>query len=270
MGYTEAHKHMFVSSRHEINSGINFNIPWDSNAFKGFLGGTATVVLVVFLLGIIEYEPGPTRVIEINRVPLELLSFGSGDGTGVKSGNLQEEGAKAKGEKPQTDLHDAEIASKDVVRSKTNTNVSDEVSDKIVAVKEVTSNKKTEDNANSGNSSQSVGAEDGSILGSGLKSSGRGSGAGDGFGDIDWGGGGNRIVLKKVLPTMPQGVQASARIVLRFKVLPNGTVSSVTPTTKADPALEKAAIDALKKWQFNPLESNTIMEGVIPLTFILR
>ncbi len=271
MDYIEHKKNIYVSSRHEASSGLNLSIPWDSNAFKGLVGGVSITMLILLLIGFFEVDSSSSRTLyQKNYVPLELLSFGSGDGTGVKSGNLTEEGAKAKGQERQTELQDAEIAKKDISKSNTDQATNDDVSDRYVAVKETTTSKEVEDNQNPGNSNKSVGSSDGSDLGSGLKVRGSGSGAGDGFGDIDWGGGGNRVVLKKVLPKMPSGVQASAKVVLRFRVLPNGLVSTVTPTTKADPALERAAIEALKQWRFNPLESDAVMEGVIPLTFILR
>ena len=109
-------------------------------------------------------------------------------------------------------------------------------------------------------------------LASGLGSRGKGKGKGDGFGEIDWGGGGGRIVLNKVLPKFPDNVKSSSQIVLQFKVLSDGTVVSVIPIQKADPELEEAAIKALKKWRFNPLPDGQkeIMVGRIPLTFILR
>jgi len=267
MAYLEAHKNMFVSSRHELPSGVNINIPWDSNAFKGLIGGITITLLVLLFIGIFDLDPVQSRIIERNRIPIEILSFGSGDGTGMKSGNLTEEGVKIRGREATSNLQDAEVSAKN---GKENISTSDEVSDRLVAVKDASTNQRNNQKNDQAVSAHSVGAEDGSDLGSGLKTRGSGKGSGDGFGDIDWGGGGNRVVLKKVLPKMPAGVHASARIVLRFKVLPNGLVSTVTPTTKADPALERAAIEALRKWQFNPLDTDAIMEGVIPLTFILR
>ncbi|GAB5466513.1 MAG: hypothetical protein Kapaf2KO_19490 [Candidatus Kapaibacteriales bacterium] len=270
MAYTTTTQNMFASSRHETPSGFNINIPWDSNAFKGLVGGVSITLIILFLIGYFEPDDARFRVVRENRIPIEILSLGSGDGTGLKSGNLTEEGAKAKGAAVTNNLEDSQIARSDLQKTKTQANTSDDLSDNVNPVKDLSSNEKIEKNTNKGTDSKSVGATDGDIMGSGLRKSGTGRGAGDGFGDIDWGGGGNRIVINKVVPKMPPGVQASAQITLKIRVLPNGSVASVTPITKADPLLERAATEALKKWRFNPLDSETIMEGVIPFTFILR
>jgi len=50
----------------------------------------------------------------------------------------------------------------------------------------------------------------------------------------------------------------------------DGTVTSMVPLQKADPALEKAAMDALRQWRFNPIQEDIEMEGRIPFTFRLR
>ena len=53
-------------------------------------------------------------------------------------------------------------------------------------------------------------------------------------------------------------------------MLADGSVSQVIPLQKADPALEQAAITAIKQWRFNRLSDDKEMWGTIPLTFILR
>jgi TonB family protein len=40
--------------------------------------------------------------------------------------------------------------------------------------------------------------------------------------------------------------------------------------TKADPALEKAALDALRQWRFNPIKDTVDMIGIIPFKFQIR
>jgi TonB family protein len=249
----------------EISSGLNINIPWDSNTAKGF--GVAVVVMSLFWLisPWVKIEKAQPREIQ-NSIPIELLNFGSGDGTGLKSGNLTEEGKAIRGNQAEINIEDAQIASN--TKGKSNAKIEDAT--KFIASNDIKSNDKNNTKLN-GSDNKSVGTTDGSdIAGSGLKDRGNGRGAGDGFGDIDWGGGGNRVLLNKKLPRFPKSVRSNARIELRFKVLADGTVSQVIPLQKADPALEQAAIEAIKQWRFNPLQEDKVMWGTIPLTFILR
>jgi TonB family protein len=213
----------------------------------------------------VKIEKAQPREIQ-NSIPIELLNFGSGDGTGLKSGNLTEEGKAIRGNQAEINIEDAQIASN--TKGKSNAKIEDAT--KFIASNDIKSNDKNNTKLN-GSDNKSVGTTDGSdIAGSGLKDRGNGRGAGDGFGDIDWGGGGNRVLLNKKLPRFPKSVRSNARIELRFKVLADGTVSQVIPLQKADPALEQAAIEAIKQWRFNPLQEDKVMWGTIPLTFILR
>lgn len=71
--------------------------------------------------------------------------------------------------------------------------------------------------------------------------------------NIDFGGKGKRKIYSYVLPAYPEGVQKEADIKLRFSILPDGTVGSIFPITKADSRLERAAINSLRQWRFEPL-----------------
>jgi TonB family protein len=102
--------------------------------------------------------------------------------------------------------------------------------------------------------------------GGGLGRYGGGSGRGAGYG-LEWGGGGNRVVLHKEMPKYPNGVNTSAQIKIRFTVLPNGSVGVAMPMQKGEPMLERAAIEALRRWQFNPLSDEKEMVGFITFTF---
>lgn len=95
---------------------------------------------------------------------------------------------------------------------------------------------------------------------------GSGTGRGQGYG-IEWGGGGNRVVVHKELPKYPAGVNTTTQIKIRFSVNPNGTVGMILPMQKGDPLLERAAIEALRRWQFNPLTETKEMVGFITFTF---
>lgn len=90
-----------------------------------------------------------------------------------------------------------------------------------------------------------------STEGQGNKAEGEGS---LGF-DIDWGGKGTRRIYSYSLPAYPDGVQKEIDIRLRFTILPDGTVGTILPLTKADTRLENAAINSLRQWRFEPLTS---------------
>lgn len=81
---------------------------------------------------------------------------------------------------------------------------------------------------------------------------------GDGsFGyDIEWGGKGKRRIYSYILPSYPSGVEKEIDIRLRFSILPDGTVGTIIPLTKADTKLEDAAINSLRRWKFEPLSKS--------------
>ena len=91
---------------------INIKIPWDSNTARGF--GIAVVITIIFvLLAPIMHIEAPTKPYAVtNTVPIELINFGDGDGTGLSSGNLTKEGRMHKGKDPASSLHDAQISAK--------------------------------------------------------------------------------------------------------------------------------------------------------------
>lgn len=244
---------------------LEISIPWDSNTFRGFMGALGiTTALILLLPFIIDIEVSPLREQERHSVPITLI-WGDGDGTGAEIGNLQESGKAVKGRKTQNPLEDAQIAA--TMKTVTKNNPSDYISGAAVKPeKNIASNTPSTDTLRA-NGSKSIGTENGSSIGSGLSDGGFGTGSGKGYGDIEWGGGGNRVVLDKVIPRYPPGINTSAIIKLRFTVRPNGTVESVLPMQKGDPALEQAAMAALRRWRFNPLPIETDMVGVIPFYF---
>lgn len=81
---------------------------------------------------------------------------------------------------------------------------------------------------------------------------GGGIGPGNGF-SIDWGGAGSRRLLSGKIPKYPEGTNKQMTVILRFAVLPDGTVDAIVPTRKTDERLEGAAIAALRTWRFDPL-----------------
>lgn len=71
--------------------------------------------------------------------------------------------------------------------------------------------------------------------------------------DIEWGGNGKRKIYSYSLPAYPDGVNKEIDIRLRFSILPDGTVGTIFPLTKADTKLENAAMNSLRQWRFEPL-----------------
>ena len=91
-----------------------------------------------------------------------------------------------------------------------------------------------------------------SSTGQGNEAEGEGS-----FGfDIDWGGKGTRKIYSFILPQYPEGVKKEVNIKLQFTILPDGTVGTIIPKIKADTRLENAAINSLRQWRFEALNSN--------------
>ncbi|MES2764839.1 MAG: TonB family protein [Bacteroidota bacterium] len=245
---------------------IKFTIPWDKLVFRGFVLSLIIHGLLLLLLPMFTIEVRPFRD-EVRTIPVELINFGLGDGTGKSAGNLTEKGRSAKGHEVKDPLADAAIATKTKV-SKTTVSTDPTQSNTLIAVKEIPTDAQT-NQPTPATGSSSIGKKDGDPTGSGLSDAGLGKGRGLGLGDIDWGGGGNRTVLNKVLPQFPPGAQPS-RVRLKFLVAPDGRVTKVYVVLKGDPKVERAAIDAMWKWKFSPLASNTEMVGEIPFNFQLR
>ena len=247
---------------------IQISFPLNKNATIGFCIGTPIVLGLICLLFFFQDIAPDPRAIEYSYVPVVLLNFGSGDGTGQSKGNLTAEGVANKGQRAASELHDAERATS--TRRAEQESLTDHTqSSNIQPKNELSSTSKTE-LVDAGNSSRNVGLGDGSLDGSGLGNRGRGLGLGDGFGEIEWGGGGNRIVLSKKPPRFPTGVNVSGEIKLKFTVRPDGTISRILVLKKTDPALENAAVAALRQWRFNPIKDTLDMEGIIPFRFKLR
>ena len=247
---------------------LNFTFPLNRNATIAFCIGTPSVLGLICLLFLFQDIAPDQRPIEYNYVPTILLNFGSGDGTGQSKGNLSTEGMAHKGQTPATSLNDAEVAS--MTKKSDQESLTDPTQSSNLQPKgELTSTTKTEV-TDIGNSTRNVGSSDGSMDGSGLGTKGRGLGLGDGFGEIEWGGGGNRIVLSKKPPRFPTGTNISGEIKLKFVVRPDGTISKIMVIKKTDPALENAALEALRQWRFNPIKDTVDMVGIIPFRFKLR
>lgn len=259
---------MFKQPTYDDDKSVSIKIPWDKNTARGF--GIALLFTIAFLVltPIMYIAPPISRQIQYNTVPLTLLNFGDGDGTGISSGNLAESGVKRKGPDRANPLEDANIPNK--TKQSDKASQTDLISSNLRSVNELNSDSKNLIESEKGTGTKDIGSSDGLTDGSGLGSRGTGKGAGFGFGDIEWGGGGNRIVLHKPLPRFPSGVNTNAVLKFKFTVLSDGTVGRIIPLQKADPRLEQAALEALRQWRFNVLKNDIVMEGIIPLQFVLR
>lgn len=251
----------------EEDHSVEIKLPWDSNTAKGF--GVALVVtgLALFISSYIDISVKSAIRETPTSIPIELLSFGRGDGTGQSKGNLTAEGAKQLSKKnnpnPLQDAARTPATLKEVTKNKPSDYVPGDRPRASQTVAEQTST-----SIASASGTQEVGAgKSGSASGTGLGEWGSGRGAGEGYGDISWGGGGNRSVLSKPLPEYPKGVTTAASIRLRFTVRPNGTVETVMPLVKGDPLLEQAAMRALRRWRFNPIDRDVVMTGEITFHF---
>lgn len=251
----------------EEEKSLQFNIPWDKHTAIGFVISVIITSFLIFLLTLMTPDIPDLPNIRNKSIPLTILNFGDGDGTGLSSGNLTKEGKTHKGKEPNSQLEDAKTASKTKQSRESVSHDTEEATD-FKPVEELSTETNTQDEG--GSDAYNVGDPDGLTDASGLGSRGSGKGAGLGFGDIDWGGGGNRTVLYKTLPKFPDGVKTSAKIKLRFTVNPDGTVGRIFPLQKADPKLEEAAMEALRKWRFNSINEDLVMVGTIPLTFRLK
>lgn len=259
---------MYRKPTYEEDKSFQLKIPWDKNTARGFVGAVVFSLLFLIVSPIIHLQAPAMRETQYNTIPIEILNFGEGDGTGRSKGNLTEEGIAKKGQAPSSFLEDAQTASKTKVSK--NPAQTDLLSDNMKAVNELSSDTKKNGDSIRGSGTKDIGSKDGLTDGSGLGSRGTGKGLGTGFGDIEWGGGGNRVVLHKPLPRFPSGVNTNASLKFKFTVLADGTVGRIIPLQKADPRLEQAGLEALRQWRFNPVKQGVIMEGIIPLTFVLK
>jgi len=249
------------------DSQVNIKLPWEKNTARGFGISLSIVLFMIFLIPQCRNIVPDNNVETNNLIPIDIINFGAGDGTGVSKGNLSKEGELHKGQKLSSELHDAAIAA--AKSQSKNIIVEDpENYSNLEAAKDIASNaKNNKDNA--GTASTNIGSQNGSPNGTGTGNKGFGPGAGQGLGDIEWGGGGNRTVLIKKLPKYPPGSNTEAQIRIKFTVTQDGTVRSMLPLQRGDPSLERAAMDALKQWRFNPLRDNREMVGIITFTFKL-
>ncbi|HRE56449.1 MAG TPA: hypothetical protein PLW09_01400 [Candidatus Kapabacteria bacterium] len=251
-----------IHKREEIvPTGITLQIPWERFTARGFGVALIAVTCLLYLMSLTQCSPPVLHErTEIRSIPLMELRWGNGDGTGNSGGNLTKSGIKKQGQKPSLDIEDASSSVKTKVKS-TSTDIAS--STNIKPVKDLGGVAQTP-NAQSGVKDIGAGKE-GLLTGTGLGQTSDGTGSGEGWG-LQWGGGGNRSVLYKRLPTYPAGATAT-QIRVRFRVTPEGTVGQMNFVTKGDPQLEYEVTKALKMWKFNKINDEREMEGIITFSF---
>lgn len=256
---------MSTTPSHSEASQLQFSIPWDSNTVRGFVGSVILNAIVLFLMQYVDVSV-VERKEERRTIPLELINFGMGDGSGISSGNLAERGETRRGADQPNILEDARPAAR--LKRVTAENPSEYTPGATpIPTERLSSDRPPKNQHDEGDSRRDLGEKDGSDNGTGLSPWGSGIGKGAGLGEIEWGGGGNRQVIHKILPTYPRGLRTSALIKIRFTVNADGTVGSMIPLVKGHPAMERAAMNALRQWRFNPLPDGKKMSGIIPFSF---
>jgi TonB family protein len=258
------------------------------NTMIGSASALAVLLLLLFVMNILDITPY-TRREERKTIPIQLLQYGVVGSREANKGNLSQEGKATKAAQSPELLADAAkinaptakttptpppqtaqtLASNTKPREYTQPSYVKPVQDEKSPKAETSQDKSSQDKASSAKTA--VGSEQGSTAAEaeGIGRFGAGTGRGEGYG-LEWGGGGNRVVLHKELPKYPSGVNTTTQIKMRFTVNPNGTVAMILPMQKGDPLLERAAIQALRRWQFNPLNDTKEMVGFITFTFRIQ
>ncbi len=193
------------------------------------------ILLGLFLLIKISLDYQPKEYVELTFGTSGEIGSSGAIGTQIK----QIEEVSKPQPKNQTETKNLEVKEVNLPKAK-NTSEDNEVkpADKEKEIAEKNKSK-TEEDQNSEVTTQ----------GQGNKAEGTGS-----FGyDIDWGGKGKRQIYSYIIPPYPEGVQKEIDIRLKFSILPDGTVGTILPLTKADTKLENAAINSLRQWRFEPL-----------------
>lgn len=196
------------------------------------------LLLLLFILMKFTIEYPPKEYVE--------LSFGvSGEigSSGAIGSQIQEVQELAKPEE-KNETVDKSVDVKEVELPKAKNTSEENIIKPAEKIKEKSEAAKTESKEDT--------KSDVTTEGQGNKAEGEGS-----FGyDIDWGGKGTRKIYSFIIPSYPEGVHKEIDIKLRFSILPDGTVGTIIPQTKADTKLENAAINSLRQWRFEPLSPN--------------
>lgn len=253
---------------------LKLRIPWDSNTAKGFAGALALIALLGLLLTMLKPDVPKPSVLPYE--VLATINFGAGDGTGLSAGNLSAEGIRLQADRKAPRLADAthkQITPQSPRSVHTRSNpeggrIVPVSSNNKAHMKDPTSAGRYDASVKITDGTQTaVGEPEGTTDGSGRGIKESGSGMGLGYGDIEWSGGGSAIVVRKVIPTAPDGLSRSTIVKLRFVVSPRGEVIDVRPLIRGVPEAESAAMRAIRLWRFRLRKSDSTLVGVITFRF---
>ena len=196
------------------------------------------LTFVLFLLINMSFDYAPNEFVE--------LSFGNSEGPGLSGGKgnqidlLRKTSASNQPETTKEENRQVNEVNLPVAKNTSEENI----------IKPADTDKKVDQQVNE----KIVDQNNSEVTTSGFGNEGEGEG-GMGF-DIDWGGRGTRKIYSFILPQYPEGVKKEVNIKLQFTILPDGTVGTIIPKMKADTRLENAAINSLRQWRFEALNSN--------------
>ncbi len=79
-----------------------------------------------------------------------------------------------------------------------------------------------------------------------------------------------RKVLQREIPEYPSGMQKSVRVRIRLEVKADGSVGKMIILQKAGSPFDENALNALKKWKFNPIAGDKVQTGTITFNYDLK
>ena len=80
-------------------------------------------------------------------------------------------------------------------------------------------------------------------------------------------------VVEKVRPTYPEGARkekVQGTVVLNVRIAPDGGVADLTVLQAAGSGLTEAALDAVKRWRYEPAPDNKTRVVIVTITFRLQ
>lgn len=248
---------------------VSFKFPWEPNTARGFSYALGLLVLFFLLFTILQISPTPEmHDVEVSTVPVELLNFGDGDGTGKSKGNLAREGAALKGANPAMNLASAEKAAPNT-KGPNAVEADPTKSANLKPVNQFSSDQGKDQN-NPGKDARNIGTPGGTKDGYGLGTKGTGPGFGWGLGNIEWGGGGNRrpATDKLEYPNYKPGANISRlEIKVDISVDRDGITRILRFSQKGNPDLEKEIERAVNKWRFVKIDRDVQQRGTVTFVF---
>jgi TonB family protein len=76
------------------------------------------------------------------------------------------------------------------------------------------------------------------------------------------------MIVSRVIPDFPEGVNRNGSVTMEFTVVPNGSVQNIVVTRRGEPEFEQVSLAALRQWTFNRADRSHT--GRITFNFILE